>query len=201
MAAMLRTSLFGGSSPRTCAVMPRATFLRLEWCLSVGLVALAVTWAWLRGIPLAPLLRPYAPDVAAGVVVATLLWASIPLLRAAPEMARVWQTLLVPFSRSLTLVDVVMIALLSGVSEELFFRGVLLPEIGLVASSALFGLLHALNRAYAIWAALTGAVFGVLAVSGGSLVGPIVAHALYNFGALLVLRRSAEASVPRGART
>ena len=171
-------------------MMTRATFLRLEWCLSLGLIALAGTWAWLRGIPLPALLVPHARDVAAGVIVGALLWTSIPLLRAAPEMARLWQTLLVPFSRSLTIGDVIVVALLSGVSEELFFRGILLPEIGLLASSALFGLLHALNRVYAIWAALTGAVFALLAVTAGSLVAPIVAHALYNAGALLVLRRS-----------
>jgi len=79
-------------------------------------------------------------------------------------------------------------ALLSGGSEEFFFRGVLMPEIGLGASSVVFGLLHAVNWIYVAWAALIGAGLGLLATHGGSLVAPAVAHATFNLGALLVLR-------------
>ena len=82
------------------------------------------------------------------------------------------------------------IALLSGASEEFFFRGILMPEIGLGASSLLFGLLHAVNWAYVTWAAVIGAALGLLAIHGNSLVAPAVAHATFNLGALLVLRRS-----------
>jgi membrane protease YdiL (CAAX protease family) len=83
---------------------------------------------------------------------------------------------------------VIAIALLSGISEELFFRGVLLPEIGIVASSAIFGALHALTPLYALWAGLTGAGFALLTMYGGSLVTAIIAHATYNAGALFALR-------------
>ena len=81
------------------------------------------------------------------------------------------------------------VAALSGLSEELFFRGVLLREVGVIATSAIFGLLHALNRVYAVWAACIGAGFAALTIATGSLVAPIVAHATYNLGALLILRR------------
>ena len=113
-------------------------------------------------------------------------------------MQRVRDTLLVPFSRSLRTGDIVVIALLSGASEEFFFRGVLLPELGLGLSSVLFGLLHAVNWIYVAWAALTGAALGLLATHGDSLVAPVVAHATYNFGALLVLRRWPARTAPQG---
>jgi membrane protease YdiL (CAAX protease family) len=111
-------------------------------------------------------------------------------------MHRVWHDVLQPFSAGLGTRDVVTIALLSGVTEELFFRGILLPEIGIVASSLCFGALHALCAVYFAWATLVGAGMGALALATGSLVTPIVAHATYNLGALLLLRRSARTAAP-----
>jgi membrane protease YdiL (CAAX protease family) len=126
------------------------------------------------------------------MVAGALLWATIPLVLRAESMRRVWTEILLPFSGSLGRRDVVAIASLSGLTEELFFRGVLMPEIGLALSSLCFGALHALCAVYFAWATVVGAAFGALALAGGSLVTPIVAHATYNLGALLWLRRSAQ---------
>ena len=179
--------------------MSRSAFLRLEWSLSLALIALALGWAVARGLPLSSAWHVTPRALAAGTAAGALLWLWIPLLSAAPGMRRLWDTVLIPFSRRLGTGDIVVIALLSGISEELFFRGVLLPEIGLVGSSLLFGLLHALNPIYALWAALTGMGFGLLAIYCGTLVTPIVAHTTYNLGALLVLRRwPARAAAPEG---
>jgi membrane protease YdiL (CAAX protease family) len=46
------------------------------------------------------------------------------------------------------------------------------------------------------WATAVGLGMGALALAGGSLVTPIVAHATYNLGALLLLRRSAARATP-----
>ena len=176
--------------------MSRTAFLRLEWLLSGALVVLSIAWAALRGLPLATRLVPSAGLVAAGVLAGAALWGTIPLLLRSASMRQVWTDVLLPFSRSLDTRDVVAIALLSGLTEELFFRGVLLPEIGLVASSLCFGALHALCRVYFAWATLVGAAFGALALTSGSLIPAIAAHATYNFGALLILRRTHVAAVP-----
>lgn len=180
--------------------MTRTTFLRLEWSLSIVLLAVSAAWARARGLPLAALLTPHARDVAAGVAVGALLWSSIPLLRRAPVMARLWDTVLAPFARTLSVGDAITVAALSGISEEILFRGVLLPETGLLASSAVFGVLHALNRVYALWAAVIGALFAALALATGTLIAPIVAHATYNLGALLFLRRPDPASAASRSR-
>jgi membrane protease YdiL (CAAX protease family) len=171
--------------------MSRTAFLRLEWFLSIGLVVLSIVWAALRALPLAAALVPTPGTVAGGVLVGAALWATIPLLLRAPTMQRVWNETLRPFSATLGTRDVVVIAALSGVTEEIFFRGVLLPELGLVASSLCFGALHALCAVYFAWATAVGVGMGALALASGSLVAPIVAHATYNLGALLLLRRSA----------
>ena len=81
-----------------------------------------------------------------------------------------------------------MIAVLSGISEELFFRGVLQAEIGIIGASLLFGLLHPLNVSYVIWATSVGCAFGLLYQATGSLLPPMIAHGTYNFAALVYLR-------------
>lgn len=80
----------------------------------------------------------------------------------------------------------------SGVTEELFFRGLLAPALGLLFSSLAFGALHQLHgRAgwiWAGWAGVMGLLFGSLFLATGSLFGPIVAHATINVINLRFLR-------------
>lgn len=180
--------------------MSRTAFLRLEWLLSAVLVVVSALWAGLRDLPLAAMLAPSAGQLGAGMVAGAALWGTIPLLLRSPSMRRVWHEVLRPFSATLSTTDVIVIAALSGLTEELFFRGVLLPETGLVVSSVCFGALHALTTVYFAWATAVGAGFGALTLAGDSLVTPIVAHATYNLGALLLLRRSAlrDATAPVG---
>ncbi|MGC1307351.1 MAG: type II CAAX endopeptidase family protein [Phormidesmis sp.] len=89
--------------------------------------------------------------------------------------------------------DSVWIALLPGMSEELLFRGVMLPAIGLnvtglMVSSLCFGVLHMSNWQqwpYAIWAIAIGLVLGGSALVTGNLLVPIVAHVTTNFASSL----------------
>ena len=80
----------------------------------------------------------------------------------------------------------------SGVAEELFFRGLLAPLLGLVLSSIAFGGLHQLRGRvgwiWAGWATVMGLLFGSLFLATGSLLGPIVAHAAINVMNLRFLR-------------
>jgi membrane protease YdiL (CAAX protease family) len=178
--------------------MSRSAFLRLEWLLSAALIALSIAWAAFRDLPLAAQLAPTPLSVLAGVVAGAALWATIPLLLRSIPMRRVWDGVLLPFATTLGPRDVLVVALLSGFTEELFFRGVLLPETGIVVSSLCFGALHALCRTDLVWATIIGAGFSALALLGDSLVTPIVAHATYNLGALLILQHSARRTRPRG---
>lgn len=86
----------------------------------------------------------------------------------------------------------VVLGLASAVAEELFFRGLLAPLLGLVASSVAFGALHQLRGragwAWAGWATVMGLLFGALFLATGSLLGPIAAHAIINVANLRFLR-------------
>jgi uncharacterized protein len=80
----------------------------------------------------------------------------------------------------------------SGVAEELFFRGLLVPVLGVVLPALAFGALHRLRgpsgRVWSVWAAVMGLLFGGLFVLTGSLVGPIAAHVLINVLNLRLVR-------------
>lgn len=93
--------------------------------------------------------------------------------------------------------DAVLLALASGIGEEMFFRGALQPVVGLFWASVLFGACHFLpRRELALWslyAVAMGLAFGLLYEVTGQLAAPIVAHALVNGVNLPRLARRAEA--------
>jgi membrane protease YdiL (CAAX protease family) len=100
------------------------------------------------------------------------------------EWARRLHRELRPFAQALPPAGVVVLALLSSVGEELLFRGLLQPWMGLVPQALLFGAVHQLpgpsRWVWASWACGVGLVLGILFEVSGSLVGPIAAHALVN---------------------
>jgi uncharacterized protein len=89
----------------------------------------------------------------------------------------------------LAIPDMFWLGILPGLSEELLFRGVMLPAIGLdpigiVLSSLCFGVLHMTNAQqwpYAVWATAIGIILAVTMVETGNLFIPIVAHVTTNF--------------------
>jgi membrane protease YdiL (CAAX protease family) len=105
-------------------------------------------------------------------------------------------------------VELAALAAVAGISEEILFRGVvqvglarLLPAgWALVMASALFGLVHFATRAYALLAGVMGVYLGILFLLQGSLMAPIVTHALYDFVALIHVARLHRASQGKANR-
>ncbi len=81
--------------------------------------------------------------------------------------------------------EILALALVSGLVEEILFRGWLLNEIGLLFSSALFGLAHIPpNRNWRLWpffAFLMGLILGSLCLWTGSIYFAVAAHAAINY--------------------
>ena len=100
--------------------------------------------------------------------------------------------------------DLLILASIAGLSEELLFRGIIQPWIesswgmtaGLVASNILFGLAHAITPLYAVLATLVGIYLSLSLDYGGdrNLLVPIVIHGLYDFLAFVALMRAYRAS-------
>ena len=81
--------------------------------------------------------------------------------------------------------EILILALASGLAEEIFFRGWLLNEIGLIYSSILFGLVHLPpNRNWRLWpifAFLMGLLLGALCLWTRTIYYAMAAHAAINY--------------------
>ena len=98
-----------------------------------------------------------------------------------------------PLAESLDVGSAAAIALCAGIGEELFFRGVIQHEFGIVGASVAFSVLHfgTAVRKYLFLTFLYTAIgfyFGYVAEYFESLWIVIIAHATYDFMALLYLR-------------
>jgi len=177
-----------------------------------ALALLAMGLAWIFNIPL----RDQMPHsaalfavamgrgmVAAAIMLAVFWWlvhSKLPALRALRRQVDEVIAEMFPYA---TLAQLATVALLAGVGEELLFRGCLqpligrwtTPLIGIVAASVLFGGAHALSRVYFALATILGLGLGWMTWYYNDLVGPMVAHTVYDFVALVYLVRQRRATV------
>ena len=97
-----------------------------------------------------------------------------------------------PVACELTLGQILVIAGLSSLGEELLFRGLLVPLISVVPAALVFGLAHQMKGPsrwiWAGWATAVGLMLGAIFALTGSLVGPLLAHAIVNAANLTYLR-------------
>lgn len=184
--------------------MRRREFLALATLVQSGLILLALGLAWLLQIPLLASLdfslRSLGLALLATIPMlvlfgATYCWPVGPL--------RTIKSFLIdqlgPSLAECRIVDLIWVAGLAGVSEELLFRAVLQEwlsqwgaSVGWIISNVLFGMAHAVTAFYAILAAGLGLYLGALyeSAAGGNVVVPAMTHALYDFLAFLVVRRT-----------
>jgi len=157
--------------------------LRGESLLFADAEAAARGVAWLRDVGL---------GLAAGVAVLALSDWATRSTRWGEALARTLGQVIGP----LRLRDCLLLAALSGVAEEAFFRGAMQPELGLVATSLIFGLAHlAPRRELLPWTAFTvlaGFLLGGLYAATGNLVAPVIAHMVVNGVNLRRLTRDLE---------
>ncbi len=85
--------------------------------------------------------------------------------------------------------DLLLLAAVAGMGEELLFRGVLQPLLGNFWSNVIFGLAHLITLPYAILAGLIGGYLGWLLDQSDNILAPIITHGLYDFLAFLVVAR------------
>jgi membrane protease YdiL (CAAX protease family) len=153
----------------------------------------AAAWGWRVGLAGEPLLYASAEaasrglrllDAGVGVAAAALLIAGSRVLTRRTDPGRALAIELARVLGALRSPQIVVLALASGLGEELFFRGALQPSVGLVVASLLFGLAHLLPSwplvLWSLFAALAGLLFGLLYEATGNLVAPVVAHVLVN---------------------
>ncbi|HKY39397.1 MAG TPA: CPBP family intramembrane glutamic endopeptidase [Polyangiaceae bacterium] len=108
-----------------------------------------------------------------------------------------------PMTLRLDGAGILAIATLSALAEELVFRGLLLPWVGLLPQALLFGVAHAQlsgpsRWVWVAWASVVGLALGAMFQLTGSLLGPMLAHGLIN-GLNLLYLKSHDTSPPRNS--
>ncbi len=172
--------------------------LRLELLIAAGLLSVSMVWDVGRGLGLwAALTTVSFGDIALGLCAGLpplLLIVALELnldqyLPGLKDVRHNIHTVLMPLVEHIRLSEMILLALLAGVSEEVFFRGILQREVGVVLASVLFGLCHALSTSYVVWAILVGGYFGWLAQWEGHFWVPIIAHATVDLVGLWYISR------------
>jgi membrane protease YdiL (CAAX protease family) len=156
---------------------------------AVILLVVSKLWLYFGATPLLPV-RWAVNDLAIGVGLGLAITIASSLLY------RVWglyrqsaDYYLEMVLKPLVLPDLIWLGLLPGLSEELLFRGVMLPAFGYDAvaiffSSLCFGVLHLSSWRqwpYVLWATVIGGVLGFSALFTHNLLVPMAAHVVTNF--------------------
>jgi len=172
-----------------------------------GLVFVAIVLAWILGLPQpAQYISLDAMAIGWGII------ASVPMLLMMLLMVhtrlavfanalRVIEEQILPVVRRWTIWEMAILSILAGIGEELLIRGVVQVALGgqdeswvgittgVLGSGFVFGLLHLLNVTYAMIAAAYGVYLGSVWLVSDNLLVPILAHAVYDFFAMLYLGR------------
>jgi len=111
----------------------------------------------------------------------------------AADIRRFFEHVARPVFGGWSLLQLAIISALAGICEEALFRGALQGGLvrligtapALLAASVVFGLAHPISKQYIVAAAAIGVLLGELLILTGNLLAPIVAHAVYDFCALV----------------
>lgn len=178
------------ANPKTPELEPlsRNQILIFMGITAIFLLAIAKIWQKLGGVQLlsfqfSPQALLWSLGLALGITLTSgIVYRLWPAYR---QSADVYLELVI---KPLEWTDLIWLGLLPGLSEELLFRGVMLPALGfnlaaVVVSSVLFGVLHLSGNGqwpYVVWATIVGFALGYCALVTGNLVVPVVAHIITN---------------------
>jgi len=173
-----------------------------------GLAVLAIMIAWFADIPLREMfiLKPLHFLIAAVAVFPMLMLCRFVYMlpfKMVEFTRRFLHSVYRDFIRHCSVTQLLLVAIMSGIGEELLFRGVLQTTItqwcggetrgfiiGIAVTSLLFGLAHPINKLYVVLCFVIGIYLGLLfAWSGNNLIVPIIIHAFYNFVVFLAMPR------------
>ena len=165
-----------------------------------GLLGIAIIGAYFQESPwwhpFTPTLVSCGIGIGAGIGLLTMNYLAVEYGSRYLPFFRVLKQLLeedvAPLFKNIPLGVVVVIAIVSGIAEEAFFRGFLQPLIGLWLASLIFGLAHIWRKMamrYGLYAAVIGLYFGGLYALTGNLWTPVLAHSVNNLVAILYYRQ------------
>jgi len=182
--------------------LTRPQVLTIMGITAILLLIIAKAWQYLASVSLLPVIFNVQALFIAFGLAAFIILASGIIYQIWPAYRRSAHYYLDLVLKPLAVADTVWLGLLPGLSEELLFRGVMIPALGsgtvaVVMSSLFFGVLHlsgAQQWPYGVWATVVGLMLGGVTVITGNLLIPIIAHVSINFVSSLMwkLRQPSE---------
>lgn len=158
-----------------------AVFYLAVAAVGVGLLAARGDWGGLVPVELEAWLAHGALGLGVGLAMVVASRVATSRFAWASRLADEFRALLGTFHRR----EALAVALLSSVTEELVFRGLLQPAVGLWLAAAVFAALHVgPTPRFLPWTAMAfvaGLALGWLFEQTGNLLAPIVAHATVNY--------------------
>lgn len=160
-------------------------------------------------------LSKFGLDFAWGVVAAFPLFSFFVITNFLPaetmrEIKRILHEELRPLLEGESYFWILLTAIAAGIGEEFFFRWALQAGFekgfhaewgiyaALIIASIVFGAMHWVTTTYAILAMVSGLYLGLVMIWTDSIVAPIVAHALYDFVAFVLLVRDTSTATKSG---
>jgi len=180
--------------------MNRMTLIVLAVEVVLAAVGLVVGW-WIG----TPILEDTRVDLYSGLLalaatlplVAFVFWGMRTEMAFLARLRELVRETIVPLFANVSPFEILLISIMAGIGEEMFFRGFLQASLGRVVNpwialalvSVLFGLAHYVSLGYAIITGLLGLYMGALLLLTGNLFVPIAVHALFDFAALIFISR------------
>lgn len=180
-------------------------FFKLAFYFESSLVLVALLTGWLLGIDPFRFLVFGWSALAWGIVGTLPLFVLFMMLyqaraKSLRQIKEILAENLAPHLNACSRDQLVVLAAIAGLSEELLFRGVLQPWLesmngyvfGLIGSNLLFGLAHFVTPLYALLAGLIGIYLGLFMDidEQRNLLIPMLIHGLYDYLAFLVVLHS-----------
>lgn len=175
-------------------------FLHLLLLFEAALALAGVAIGWGTGIDWRPMIR-WEPAAAGMGLLGGLVLFGLHVLLLLPGGPRnpLYRLIVQPlyaavsgWASRLSFAAILLLAASSGLAEELFFRGWLQTQFGLVPASVAFGLCHIWGKdavPYGLYAVGMGVLLGLLfEQTGSNLWAPILAHSLNNLLGFLALK-------------
>lgn len=168
---------------------PSGSLFRVAWIFYLVLAIVGVVWLGLAkgSLDLGLFLDPkhVLVDLALGASCAAALAGGWHALRRFFAPMRELEAIMRRWFGEIDSSEVFVLALISGFSEELFFRGALQSSLGWVWATLIFTLLHSgpgrIFRIWTVFALVAGLCFAALTHYRGNILAATVAHVLVNW--------------------
>lgn len=189
---------FEHEEPEVCSVGRSGDYIFKTLCLiQAGVLAVAVIWGLFRKVYFWNNVRLDSGllwGVAAAIFLSVCSCLMYAFRKHIPFMNYDWimEECYKPMFGRLSLAQIAVASVLSGVCEEALFRGVMMQEWGAFASSVIFGTCHLGDKrliASSVWIAAAGYGFSLIFGHTGNLGACMIAHCMNNFISFLFVMR------------